>query len=58
MKSKSDLNMYIKIDQMGNIYLIFLYVDDLIITCNVYNLIKEIKRQLSWVFEMTIFIGI
>jgi hypothetical protein len=58
MKSKSDPNMYIKIDQMGNISLIFLYVDDLIITCNVYNLIKEIKRQLSWVFEMTIFIGI
>lgn len=39
-------------NEMGRIALIYLYVDDLIITANVYELIKEIKVQTSQVFEM------
>ena len=52
MRSKSDPNMYTKFDEKGYIVLIFLYVDDLIITGNVGKLIDEIKEQLSKVFEM------
>jgi hypothetical protein len=52
MKSMSDPNLYIKSDQEGNVSLISLYVDDLIITGNASQLIDEIKRQLSQVFEM------
>jgi hypothetical protein len=52
MRSKSDPNMYTKFDEKGYIVLIFLYVDDLIITGNVGKLIDEIKEQMSQVFEM------
>lgn len=44
--------MYIVFDENGQIVLISLYVDDLIITGNVDELIKEIKVQMSQVFEM------
>eukprot|EP00253_Pinus_taeda_P029526 PITA_29526 len=39
-------------DEKGKIVLISLYVDDLIITGNADELIKEIKEQMSHVFEM------
>ena len=41
-----------KKDKEGNICLISLYVDDLIITGNACKLIIEIKNQLSQEFEM------
>eukprot|EP00253_Pinus_taeda_P013782 PITA_13782 len=49
---KSDPNLYIKRDEDGNIALISLYVDDLIITGSALRLIEEIKIQLAQVFEM------
>jgi hypothetical protein len=52
MRSKSDPNMYTKFDEKRYIVLIFLYVNDLIITGNARKLINEIKEQLSQVFEM------
>lgn len=39
-------------DEQGRIVLISLYVDDLIITGDAIALIKEIKKQMSQVFEM------
>jgi len=39
-------------DEKGHIVLISLYVDDLIIIGYCISLIKEIKKQLSQVFEM------
>jgi len=48
----NDPNLYIKSCQKGNVALISLYVDDLIITRNASQLIDKIKRQLSQVFEM------
>ena len=52
MKSKSDPNLYVKKDKEGNVCLIYLYVDDLIITRNASKLIPEIKNQLSKEFKM------
>jgi hypothetical protein len=52
VKSKSDPNLYIKKDEDGNVSLISLYVDDLIITGSAHKLIDEIKSQLSQEFEM------
>jgi transposase InsO family protein len=52
VKSQSDPNLYVKKDKEGNICLISLYVDDLIITGNACKLIAEIKNQLSQEFEM------
>ena len=43
VKSKSDLNLYVKADVKGHIALISLYVDDLIITGDTSTLIEEIK---------------
>jgi hypothetical protein len=43
MRSKSDPNLYTKFDERGYIVLIYLYVDDLIITGNAEKLIDEIK---------------
>ena len=37
-------------DKEGKIVLIYLYVDDIIITGNADELIKEIKEQMSQVF--------
>ena len=39
-------------DEQGRTVMIFLYVDDLIITSDATYLIKEIKQQMSQVFEM------
>jgi len=44
--------MYTLLDEKGQIVFISLYVYDLIITGNVDDLIKEIKVQMSQVFEM------
>ena len=52
MKRKSDPNIYVKKDKEGNVFLISLYVDDLIITGNACKLTVEIKNQLSREFEM------
>ena len=52
VKIKSDPNLYVKKDKEGNVFLISLYVDDLIITGNACKLIVEIKNQLSQEFEM------
>ena len=52
VRSKDEPNLYIKRDKDGNIALISLYVDDLIITRSALRLIEEIKIQLSQVFEM------
>lgn len=43
-RSKNDPNVYTVFDKVGRIVLISLYIDDLIITRNVDNLIKEIKE--------------
>lgn len=51
-KSLNDPNLYTKINKQRQIILISLYVDDMIITWNENNLIKEIKQQMSQVFEM------
>ena len=52
VRRKSDPNLYIKRDEYGNIGLISLYVDDLIITGSALRLIEEIKIHFSHVFEM------
>jgi len=52
MRSKNDPNLYVKEDEGGNVSLISVYVDDIIITGNACKLIEEIKIQLSHVFEM------
>jgi len=44
------LNTYIKKDANGNVALIYLYVDDIIIIGNVNELIEEIKR-FTWVWD-------
>jgi ATP-binding cassette subfamily B (MDR/TAP) protein 1 len=46
-KSQSDPNISIKKDERGNISLIYLYVDDLIIIGSVRGLIEEIKLHTS-----------
>lgn len=51
-RSLNDPNLYTKYNNQGQIILISLYVDDMIITGNANNLIKEIKQQMSQVFEM------
>ena len=53
LKSKnSDSSQYIKKDEEGNVCLISLYVDDLIITGGSYQLISNIKSNMSQEFEM------
>ena len=44
--------MYTKYNNQGQIILISLYVDDMIITGDVDDLIKGIKRLMAQVFEM------
>jgi len=51
-RKKNDRNMYTMFDKKVQIVLIFLYVDDLIITGNIGELIKEIKERMSQVFEI------
>lgn len=50
MKRKISSSLYIKKDKEGNFCLIYLYVDDLIITGGVYKLIAEIKSHMSHEF--------
>ena len=52
VKRKNDPNMYVKKDEEGNVVLIFLYVDDLIIKGSASHLIEDIEIQLSQMFEM------
>ena len=52
MKRKNDSSLYIRIDKEGNICLIYLYVDDLIITGGAYQLIADIKIHVSQEFEI------
>ena len=52
LKSKNDSSLYIKEDKQGNVYLISLYVDDLIIIGGAYQLVAYIKSNLSRKFEM------
>ena len=47
VKSKNDPNLYVKKDENGNVALVSLYVDDLIITSSASHLIEDIKNQLS-----------
>jgi len=51
-ESLNDPNLYTKINKQRQIILISLYVNDMIITGNANNLIKEIKKKMSQVFEM------
>jgi len=51
-KRKNDPNLYVKLDKIGNIVLISIYVDDRIITGSDDKLIKDIKWKLSQEFEM------
>lgn len=51
-RSKNDPNLYTVFDKEGRIVLISLYVNDLTITGNENELIKEIKEHMSQVFEM------
>ena len=50
LKSKKDSSLYIKEDEEGNVCLISLYVDELIITGRAYKLITDIKSNLSLEF--------
>ena len=43
VKSKNDPNLYVKKDEEGDVVLISLYVDDLIITSSAFHLIEDIK---------------
>ena len=52
LKSKNDSSLYIKEDNQGNVCLISLYMDDLIITGGAYQLVAVIKSNLSQEFEM------
>ena len=52
LRSKNDSRLYIKSDKHGNVCLISLYVDDLIITGGAYQLVADIKSNLSQEFEM------
>ena len=52
MKRKNDSILYFKKDKEGNVCLIYLYVDDLIITGGAYQLIAYIKSHMSQEFEM------
>lgn len=52
MKSKNNPNLYVKKDEEGNVALVSLHVDDLIITGSASHLIEDIKIQLSQMFEM------
>jgi hypothetical protein len=52
MKRKNDPNMYAKKDEEGNVALISLYVDDIIITSSACKLVEAIKIHLSQEFEM------
>ena len=47
MGRKNDYNLYVKKDEEGNVALISLYADDLIITGSACKLIEEIKIKLS-----------
>ena len=48
MRSKNDPNLYIKEDEDGNVALISVFVDDLIITGSALKLIEEIWNEGSW----------
>ena len=52
VKRKNDPNLYVKKDENGNVSLVSLYVDDLIITGSASHFIEDIKTQLSQMFEM------
>jgi hypothetical protein len=52
VKRKNDPNLYVKKDEEGNVSLISLYVDDIIIKRSACKLFEEIKIQLSQEFEM------
>ena len=52
LKRKNDPNLYFKKDENGNVALVCLYVDDLIITGSASHFIEDIKTQLSQMFEM------
>jgi hypothetical protein len=51
-RSLNDPNLYTKYNNQGQIILISLYVDDMIITGNADDLIRGIKRLMAQVFEM------
>jgi len=51
-RRKNDPNLYTIFDSKGQIVLISLYVDDLIITGKFDELVEEIKVHMSQVFEM------
>ena len=46
LKIKNDSSLYMKEDKQGNVCLISLYVDDLIITGGAYQLVAVIKINL------------
>ena len=52
MKRKNDSSLYIKKYKERNFFLIYLYVDDFIITGGTYQLIANIKIHMSREFEM------
>ena len=52
MKSKNDSILYIKKDKEGNVCLISLYIDDLIIIGGAYQLIAYFKSHMYQEFEM------
>eukprot|EP00253_Pinus_taeda_P023259 PITA_23259 len=51
-KSKNDPNLYVKADRNGDIVLLSIYVDDLIIKGSADKLITDIKMKLLQEFEM------
>ena len=52
-KKKSEPTLYIKINNQGEILIIFLYVDDLIFTGNINLSIEEFRTTMKKEFEMT-----
>jgi hypothetical protein len=54
VKRKNDPKLYVKKDEEGNVALVSLYVDDIIIKGSACKLTEEIKSQLSQEFEINI----
>jgi len=52
VQRKNDPNIYLKKDENGNVDLVYLYLDDLIITHSASHLIEDIKIQLAQMFDM------
>ena len=53
VKCTVEHGLYVKKEVSGNVTIICLYVDDLLITGSDVKLVEQVKKQLSQEFEMT-----